>query len=119
RRRRGARRRSHGRRRGVLDGSARDHCGWRRGPRASGLPKPRCGARQYAVPDGVRCRTVGPAVWEAAVMSGTPLTRAQVASMIDHTLLKPEASSQDVRALVDEATELGVYAVCVSPSMLP
>lgn len=52
-------------------------------------------------------------------MSETSLSRARVASMIDHTLLKPEASSQDVRALVDEARELGVYAVCVSPSMLP
>lgn len=52
-------------------------------------------------------------------MPDTAPTRAQVAAMIDHTLLKPEASSADVRALVDEATELGVYAVCVSPSMLP
>ncbi len=39
--------------------------------------------------------------------------------MIDHTLLKPEASAADVRTLVDEARDLGVYAVCVSPSMLP
>lgn len=39
--------------------------------------------------------------------------------MIDHTLLKPEASTADVQALVDEARDLGVYAVCISPSMLP
>ena len=52
-------------------------------------------------------------------MPDTAHTRAQVAAMIDHTLLKPEASAADVRALVDEAVELGVYAVCVSPSMLP
>lgn len=52
-------------------------------------------------------------------MSATTLTRSQVAAMIDHTLLAPEASLQAVRALVDEARELGVYAVCVSPSMLP
>ncbi|MBM7459741.1 deoxyribose-phosphate aldolase [Rhodococcus coprophilus] len=52
-------------------------------------------------------------------MSATTLTRSQVAAMIDHTLLAPEASSQAVRALVDEARELDVYAVCVSPSMLP
>lgn len=39
--------------------------------------------------------------------------------MIDHTLLKPEATAAQVRALVDEANELGVLAVCVSPSMLP
>jgi deoxyribose-phosphate aldolase len=51
-------------------------------------------------------------------MSDT-LTRAAVAAMVDHTLLKPEATPADVAALVQEARELGVYAVCVSPSMLP
>jgi len=39
--------------------------------------------------------------------------------MIDHTLLKPEATHADVAALVDEGVALGVYAVCVSPSQLP
>ncbi|WP_139273010.1 deoxyribose-phosphate aldolase [Mycobacterium paraffinicum] len=46
-------------------------------------------------------------------------TRAQLAAMVDHTLLKPEATAADVAALVTEAAELGVYAVCVSPSMVP
>ncbi|NLU64684.1 deoxyribose-phosphate aldolase [Rhodococcus sp. HNM0563] len=52
-------------------------------------------------------------------MPDITFSRSQVASMIDHTLLKPEASTADVQALVDEARDLGVYAVCVSPSMLP
>jgi deoxyribose-phosphate aldolase len=39
--------------------------------------------------------------------------------MVDHTLLKPEATRADVEALIAEATDLGVLAVCVSPSMLP
>jgi deoxyribose-phosphate aldolase len=47
------------------------------------------------------------------------LTRGQLAALVDHTLLKPEATSADVDALVAEAAELGVYAVCVSPSMVP
>ncbi|WP_280234127.1 deoxyribose-phosphate aldolase [Nocardia cyriacigeorgica] len=47
------------------------------------------------------------------------LTRAEVADMIDHTLLAPEATTEDVAELVREARELGVYAICVSPSMLP
>ncbi|NGX09906.1 deoxyribose-phosphate aldolase [Mycobacteroides franklinii] len=38
---------------------------------------------------------------------------------MDHTLLKPEATPQDVQALIAEAVDLGVLAVCVSPSMLP
>lgn len=45
--------------------------------------------------------------------------RATVAQMVDHTLLKPEATPGDVAALVAEARELGTYSVCVSPSMLP
>jgi len=49
----------------------------------------------------------------------TQPTRAQLAALIDHTLLKPEATGADVAALVAEAGELGVHAVCVSPSMVP
>ncbi len=47
------------------------------------------------------------------------LDRAHVARMIDHTLLRPEATVADVARLCAEAVELGVAAVCVSPSMLP
>ncbi|MCT7658562.1 deoxyribose-phosphate aldolase [Mycobacterium deserti] len=46
-------------------------------------------------------------------------TRGEVAALVDHTLLKPEATEADVRALTEEAAALGVYAVCVSPSMVP
>jgi deoxyribose-phosphate aldolase len=42
-----------------------------------------------------------------------------LAGIIDHTLLKPEATEADVAALVAEAVELGTYSVCVSPNMLP
>ncbi|BBZ73325.1 deoxyribose-phosphate aldolase [Mycobacterium paraseoulense] len=51
-------------------------------------------------------------------MAGKP-TRSQLAAMVDHTLLKPEATDADIAALVAEAVELGVYAVCVSPPMVP
>ena len=44
---------------------------------------------------------------------------AEIAAMIDHTLLKPEATAADVAALIAEAAELGTYSVCISPSMLP
>ena len=46
-------------------------------------------------------------------------SREDVAGMVDHTLLKPEATAKDVQALIDEAVALGTYSVCVSPSMLP
>ena len=42
-----------------------------------------------------------------------------LARLVDHTLLKPEATRADVEALVGEAVRLGAYSVCVSPSMLP
>ena len=45
------------------------------------------------------------------------LTRRQLAEMIDHTLLAPEATPHDVTALCAEARQLGVYAVCVSPTL--
>lgn len=45
-------------------------------------------------------------------------TRAELAKLVDHTLLKPEATPADVEAAVAEAVELGTYAVCVSPSMV-
>ena len=44
---------------------------------------------------------------------------ASIAGIIDHTLLKPEATAADVEALIAEAVELGTFSVCVSPSMLP
>lgn len=47
------------------------------------------------------------------------MDRATLAACIDHTLLRPEATADEVAALCAEAVELGVAAVCVSPSQLP
>ncbi|MCP1386937.1 deoxyribose-phosphate aldolase [Corynebacterium sp. TA-R-1] len=49
----------------------------------------------------------------------TSLSRTDVAQLIDHTLLKPEATHADVEKLIADATRLGTFSVCVSPSMLP
>ena len=46
-------------------------------------------------------------------------TRASLARTVDHTLLTPEATGAQVAALCQEATELGTFSVCVSPSRLP
>ena len=46
-------------------------------------------------------------------------TRARIARLIDHTLLKPEATTAQVDALIAEAADLNTYSVCVSPSLLP
>lgn len=47
------------------------------------------------------------------------LNKSELAAIIDHTLLKPEATADDVAALLEEAQALGTYAVCISPSQLP
>ena len=47
------------------------------------------------------------------------ITRAELARMIDHTLLAPEATDDDVTRLARDAGRLGVGAICVSPSRLP
>ena len=39
-----------------------------------------------------------------------------VAAMIDHTLLKPEATRQEIRALCQEALECAFASVCVNPT---
>ena len=41
---------------------------------------------------------------------------AGVASMIDHTLLKPDATRRDIEALCREAAEYGFASVCVNPT---
>ncbi|MFM5951003.1 MAG: deoxyribose-phosphate aldolase [Micrococcales bacterium] len=43
-------------------------------------------------------------------------TRDQIAGFIDHTVLKPAASSDDIRAAVAVALEAKVAAVCFRPS---
>ena len=47
------------------------------------------------------------------------MERADLAKMIDHTLLSPGATAGQVALLCGEAVELGVAAVCVSPARLP
>ncbi|MCA0295761.1 MAG: deoxyribose-phosphate aldolase [Actinobacteria bacterium] len=47
------------------------------------------------------------------------LSPAQLARHVDHTLLSPTATADDVAALAAEAVHLGTYSICVSPAMLP
>nr|WP_058234689.1 deoxyribose-phosphate aldolase [Devriesea agamarum] len=47
------------------------------------------------------------------------MRRSEVAALIDHTLLRPEATPADVQELLSEAEALGTYSICVSPNLLP
>jgi deoxyribose-phosphate aldolase len=51
--------------------------------------------------------------------NATTISRAVLARMIDHTLLAPEATDDDVTRLAQQAGRLGAGAICVSPSRLP
>lgn len=47
------------------------------------------------------------------------MDRAELARIIDHTLLAPEATPGQIAMFCGEASALGVGAVCVSPNRLP
>lgn len=47
------------------------------------------------------------------------MNRSALASLVDHTVLKPEATEKDVIALCEDAVALQVKAVCVSPTFVP
>lgn len=46
------------------------------------------------------------------------IARHELARLIDHTLLAPEATAGAVEALCAEGVDLGVGAICVSPTMV-
>ena len=48
-------------------------------------------------------------------MSDMPLSAPELASRIDHTILKPEAGSAEVHRVATEAIQLGCASVCVAP----
>lgn len=50
------------------------------------------------------------------IVLGSTATAHDWASLIDHTLLKPEATEADIRKLCDEAAQFGFASVCVNPS---
>lgn len=49
---------------------------------------------------------------------GGSMNTKQLASMIDHTLLKPDARVDDIRRLCEEAKEYGFASVCVNGSFV-
>jgi deoxyribose-phosphate aldolase len=49
------------------------------------------------------------------IVLGETATAHDWASLIDHTLLKPEAAYADIKKLCDEAREFGFASVCVNP----
>jgi deoxyribose-phosphate aldolase len=50
------------------------------------------------------------------IVLGSTATAHDWASLIDHTLLKPEASEADIEKLCGEAVQFGFASVCVNPT---
>lgn len=50
---------------------------------------------------------------------GTPLTREELLAIADHTLLASDTTPAQLDDFLQQASELGVKRVCVSPSLLP
>jgi deoxyribose-phosphate aldolase len=55
----------------------------------------------------------------SAAPAGLILSPDQVVKLIDHTVLKPEATETDIEKLCQEAAEYKFYSVCVNPSWVP
>lgn len=51
----------------------------------------------------------------AALPSSLPMNARQLAAMIDHTLLQPQATPRDIVRLLEEAALYHCHAVCVNP----
>ena len=49
----------------------------------------------------------------------TVLPPDKVAKLIDHTLLKPEATAEEIEKLCEEAKRHGFFSVCVNPTWVP
>ncbi len=65
-----------------------------------------------------RVQTVRPAANGGAVPAPAALTAAAAAAMIDHTLLKPEATEEQIRQLCAEAKQYRFASVCVNATWL-
>ena len=55
----------------------------------------------------------------AGIGVGEELIDKDVARMIDHTLLKPEATPQEIKKLCEEARTYGFASVCINPCYVP
>jgi deoxyribose-phosphate aldolase len=56
---------------------------------------------------------------ESSAPAGNLIPPDKVAKLIDHTLLKPEATAEDIEKLCAEAVQYGFYSVCVNAVWVP
>jgi len=86
-----------------------------------------CGTKEECIGCG-KCITNNPQAVANIIDSGasrigassgaTPID-PKIASMIDHTLLKPDATEKEIRKLCEEAAQYKFASVCVNPAYVP
>jgi deoxyribose-phosphate aldolase len=69
-------------------------------------------------PDGAR-KVVSAGADRLSARLGVKNIAADMAGMIDHTILKPNATEDQLRQLCAEAREFGFATVCVNPAWVP
>ena len=77
-----------------------------------------CGMCSVRRPDAVRS-VLSEGAGRVGSALGTGEAPSDIAAMIDHTLLKAEATADDVRKLCDEARKYRFASVCVNTSWVP
>ncbi len=83
-----------------------------------GADCPTCGLCAVRRPWSVRAIEQAGAS-RVAAPAGTGQLPADMAKLIDHTLLKPDATREDVHELCDEARRYGFASVCVNTTWVP
>ncbi|MBN2544034.1 deoxyribose-phosphate aldolase [bacterium] len=73
-----------------------------------------CGMCVQYNPEAVTALVVAGASRIGAYPGATPASN-DIAKLIDHTLLKPEASKEEILKVCEEALEFGFASVCVNP----
>lgn len=74
-----------------------------------------CGHCTSKMPESIR-QILQSGACRIGTALGTPKLNEDVAKYIDHTLLKPDATKEQVIQLCDEAKQYGFASVCVNPS---
>ena len=96
----------------VLGASFEAHAAEKSGSACAGCTS--CGKCVSKQPDAVR-HILGSAGGRVSSALGAGTVPADVAKLIDHTLLRPDATYSDIDKLCDEAKEYGFASVCVNP----
>ena len=91
-----------------------------RGPAAcsTGLLCDNCGQCAVKAPQQVRQLIEGGADRISCTLGDGEVPK-DLAAYIDHTLLKPEATEQEIRQLCSEAREYNFASVCINPTYVP